>query len=210
MGKPIIVAICGKSAAGKDTLLQEVKYFYTKISRYSEHFNFIISDTTRKPRLSESNGEDYFFVSPEEFIEAEEKGQYLEWSTFRGWFYGTNKKQVKKDKINVGVFNVQGLKSLAELQDEYTIIVVYLKCPWQIRLERSYCRNFCNLNTEMFRRMIIDFFDFLNIRSVLKHFKYHITLNSEYSQFAYNNFMDWFNRVLEYEIKYFEDLDNSQ
>ena len=52
-----VIAICGKSAAGKDTLLQEI----LKLNRPDVHE--IISCTTRPPREGEVHGKNYYFLS---------------------------------------------------------------------------------------------------------------------------------------------------
>ena len=51
-----VIAICGKSAAGKDTLLQEI----LKLNRPDVHE--IISCTTRPPREGEAHGKNYYFL----------------------------------------------------------------------------------------------------------------------------------------------------
>ena len=58
--KGAILIISGPSGCGKSTLLKEV---YKEIDNYY----FSISTTTRAPRVGETNGIDYFFVTKEEF-----------------------------------------------------------------------------------------------------------------------------------------------
>ena len=61
MNKYKVVAICGKSAAGKDTFLQEI----LKLNKGS--FHEIVSCTTRPPREGEVHGKNYYFISEEQF-----------------------------------------------------------------------------------------------------------------------------------------------
>jgi len=80
--KPFIVVISGPSGVGKSTV----------VDRVLEHFpNFVqsISVTTRSPRGSERDGEDYFFVTREEFMKRRDEGELLEWAEVHDHLYGT-------------------------------------------------------------------------------------------------------------------------
>lgn len=174
MDKPIIIAICGKSASGKDTLanwmIGDFKYKNIPVNK-------IVSYTTRPPRMNEKNGEDYYFISAKEFLNEAEKGNFLEYSRFRGWHYGTNKKTVLDNKINIGVFNMDGIKSLLRRKNDYKIIVIYLEESLFYRLQRSRDRE----NTwkiEFFRRAFVDWIDFKDIRYFLNGFTYKIHLKN--------------------------------
>ena len=102
MIKPVIYAIVGPSASGKDTL---ARFLSERLG-----YNSIVSWTSRPPRAGEENGEDYWFVSREEFESTKSRGAFIEWSEFNGWFYGTPYSAIQKE-VNVGVFNLDGLVS---------------------------------------------------------------------------------------------------
>ena len=55
----IIVILSSPSGAGKTTLVKKIS------SR--ENYQISISHTTRKPRSTEKNGRDYFFIKNKEF-----------------------------------------------------------------------------------------------------------------------------------------------
>ena len=55
----IIVILSSPSGAGKTTLVKKIS------SRNS--YNISISHTTRKPRVNEKNGKDYFFINNQKF-----------------------------------------------------------------------------------------------------------------------------------------------
>lgn len=173
MSKPVIVAICGKSATGKDTL---AKLLYNDLNRQGIAANLIISDTTRELRDNETKGVDYNFLDKITFLQKAINKEYLEYTKFRGWYYGTPKSAIKENKINIGVFNVQGLRSLLEYKKDYRIVVVYLEANLKTRLQRSHDREH-KWKIEFFRRAWVDHRDFENINNLVWSFNHHIQLD---------------------------------
>jgi guanylate kinase len=57
-------------------------------------FHFSVSATTRDPRPGEVEGEDYFFMSREEFAALIAAGDLLEWAEYSGHLYGTPRRPV--------------------------------------------------------------------------------------------------------------------
>lgn len=60
------------------------------------NLRFSISFTTRPPRAGEVDGQDYFFVSPEEFQRLRDTGALVEWVEQFGFGYGTSRDWVRK------------------------------------------------------------------------------------------------------------------
>lgn len=143
---PTIVAICGASASGKDYLLKRLA------PRLGA--SIIVSDTTRPKRKSEVNGIDYNFVDEDEFLRKVTRGGYLEYSDFRGWYYGTPRESVKPG-LNVGVFNRDGLESLKRHSYDYKLMVIYMKAPVLVRVKR-YIRRDGRFSLECLRRLLVD------------------------------------------------------
>ena len=52
---------------------------------------FSVSYTTRPPRGQERDGNEYFFISREEFESALAKDEFLEWAEVFGHYYGTHR-----------------------------------------------------------------------------------------------------------------------
>lgn len=155
MKKPVIIAICGKSASGKDTL---AKSLYSLLKQKGFSVRMIVSDTTRPARINEIDGKDYNFISNQEFQQKIKNYKYLEWTEFRGWFYGSPCDNLYA-AYNIGVFNFQGIERLIEFKDNYTIIPILLKDKWWIRLKRSIKREH-KFSFEYIRRLWVDFIDF--------------------------------------------------
>lgn len=168
--KPIILAICGKSASGKDTLAKSLS---ASISPYYRT-NLIISDTTRPKRNGEQNGVDYNFLSERTFLQNIQDNKYFEYTVFRKWYYGTNRNSVSNDAVNIGVFNVAGLEHMIYLQYWYNIIPIYLDLNLEERLKRSYQRE-NKFKLEFLRRALVDEKDFKDIGVLLSKYNYSLT-----------------------------------
>ncbi len=103
--KGAILILSGPSGCGKSTLLKEV---YKDIKDYY----FSISTTTRAPRVGETNGVDYFFVTKEEFESDIKNGDFLEYAKVHDNYYGTSLKPINnalsEGKLVIFDIDVQG------------------------------------------------------------------------------------------------------
>ncbi|WP_448853606.1 guanylate kinase [Corynebacterium frankenforstense] len=72
-----LVVLAGPSAVGKSTLVHLLR------ERIADLY-FSVSMTTRAPRPGEVDGEDYFFVTPEDFQVHIDSGEMLEWAEIHG------------------------------------------------------------------------------------------------------------------------------
>lgn len=89
-GKVIIFS--APSGSGKSTIINWLMQEHKELNMH-----FSISCTSRKPRGTEQNGVEYFFVTPEEFRQRIAKGEFLEYEeVYADRFYGTLKAQVEK------------------------------------------------------------------------------------------------------------------
>jgi len=85
-----LVIISAPSGAGKTTIVN-------CLLDQELGLEFSISATTRKPRRSEMNGKDYYFLSREDFIEKISRGEFVEWEeVYSNHFYGTLKKEMER------------------------------------------------------------------------------------------------------------------
>lgn len=175
MAKPIIIAICGKSASGKDSFAE---WLYRDFKHNNIPAHYIVGDTTRDIRYGERQGFPYNFISKRDFLINAIHKEYLEYAKFRGWYYGTAKTAISSNKINIGIFNRHSLNTLVKQQKDFTIIPVYLDEKLGLRLMRSYDRE-NKWKIEFFRRAMADWRDFKNIQQFLPSFKYHIVLHNQ-------------------------------
>jgi guanylate kinase len=79
-----VYIISAPSGSGKSTLVGQVRKLIPDL-------DFSISYTTRSPRGKEKNGQEYFFISREEFQEMIRRDEFLEHADVFGNFYGTAK-----------------------------------------------------------------------------------------------------------------------
>lgn len=153
MSKYKVIAICGKSASGKDTLLRTIMTDYSWLHR-------IINCTTRPPRENEVDGKNYHFLSLEEFARKdmiEEK--MIEITKFREWYYGTSVEDLSLDEINIGVFNPAGIYALMQ-QEDVDLYIVQIVASDKTRLLRSLTREDNPDVDEIVRRYLADKEDF--------------------------------------------------
>ena len=159
MNKYKIIALFGPAGSGKDYVQKQM--METEWGRKNLHE--IIQCTTRPPREDEKDGIDYHFIAtPEEFMNWENMGKWLEFSNFRGWWYGTSIDHLTKDKPNLGVFNIKGIKSLLE-DEECEVYPIYIYTYDKLRLMRQLVREGNPDCYEICRRFMSDKEDFAYI-----------------------------------------------
>ncbi|SMO56377.1 guanylate kinase [Fodinibius sediminis] len=84
-----VIVIVAPSGAGKTTLAKRLLEEYPSI-------RFSISATTRPPRKDEVDGEDYYFLTDQEFDRKIENHDFLEWERYSSYRYGTLRSEVDK------------------------------------------------------------------------------------------------------------------
>ena len=119
--RPLLIVISGPSGAGKDSILQSMK-------ERQLPFHFVVTATTRPRRASEIEGQDYFFVSKEEFARMIEADELIEYAVVYGDYKGIPKKQVR-DALASGHdvvlrIDVQGAETVRKLAPEALLIFV--------------------------------------------------------------------------------------
>lgn len=82
----LLCMVSGPTASGKTTVCQK--------ARDLENCAYSISCTTRTPREGEQDGVDYHFLTKEDFMHLAIHGDFLEWATVHGNYYGTLKSEV--------------------------------------------------------------------------------------------------------------------
>lgn len=119
-----LIILSGPSGAGKSTVVRKL------LEEADLPLELSVSATTRSPRPGEIDGVDYHFVSPEEFQQRRQRGDFLEFKEVfgRGYWYGTLRDEVasglNRGKWVILEIDVQGaLSVLHHLPDCITIFL---------------------------------------------------------------------------------------
>ena len=125
MKDPKLFLVSAPSGAGKSSLIDAV---LTSAKQSDLALELSISYTTRSPRKGESNGNQYFFISEEEFIDKKNSNFFLEHAEVHGNWYGTSVDFVQS-KLSSGVnlileIDVQGFRQINDLSLNYDSIFV--------------------------------------------------------------------------------------
>ena len=142
-----IVALFGMAGSGKDTL--------QNLLAESLDVNPIVSATTRPPRDTEIDGEAYHFKTDDNFFD----GGMVEYTQFRGWYYGTPYSSLDRNKVNIGVFNIAGIKQLKR-SGIVEVLPIFVACEEKVRLLRQLNREEYPDCEEICRRFMTDKEDF--------------------------------------------------
>lgn len=164
-----VVALFGEAGAGKDAILKSI----CAMEGTKDLLNKIISYTTRLPREKEVDGIDYNFVDVEQFAELVIDDLMLEASCFNDWMYGTAINSLVKDKVNIGVFNLDGIESLIN-DKRIDLYAYYIEAKPKTRLLRQLNREADPDIWEIIRRYKTDCEDFCDI-----NFHYNILSNED-------------------------------
>jgi guanylate kinase len=116
---PLLIVISGPSGVGKDTIAQ-------LLMENEGTFHFVVTATTRPARSGEVNGQDYFFVTHDEFARMIEEDELLEYAVVYNDYKGVPKQQIR-DALQSGRdvimrLDVQGAATIRNLVPEATLI----------------------------------------------------------------------------------------
>ena len=167
MGKLIIT--CGPSGVGKKTIWGPI------VTDKKYNIVYSISMTTRKQRIGEKNGVDYFFVSKHKFLKTIKNNQLLEWAQYINNYYGTPKNfvvnNIAKGKNIFLEIEIQGaMKIIKNWNNSSQLVSIFITPPsLKVLQERLINRNTESQN--IIKKRITQAKKELSMK---KHFKYII------------------------------------
>ena len=107
----LLVVISAPSGCGKTSIVE-------RLLKRNLDWVRSVSATTRPPRMGEKNGEDYLFLSRDDFENMKAQSQLLEWAEIYGQFYGTPAsfvaRQTDEGKVVLLTIDVQGSRQIKE------------------------------------------------------------------------------------------------
>ena len=125
-----LFVVSGPSGAGKSTICAEV------VKRL-DNVHLSVSATTRQKGKGEADGENYFFISKEQFEEMIRNDEFLEHAEVFGNHYGTPwppiEKSLKKGESIILEIDVQGGMSVKKVYDEVVLIFILPSRPKEIK-----------------------------------------------------------------------------
>lgn len=121
--KGLVFVVSAPAGTGKTTLVQMI----------CKEFSCVVvsvSYTTRSPRAGEVTGRDYNFISIPEFEERISQGDFLEYATVFGNYYGTSKRYVEEQQ-NLGkhVILVIDTQGALQLKGEIEASFIFISPP---------------------------------------------------------------------------------
>lgn len=108
--KPKILIISAPSGGGKTTVMNRLKEIYD--------ITPVVGCTTRQPRPNEINGQDYTFLTVQDFVKKIEEGYFIEYQHINGYYYGTPKSLFNPLTKNLVLpIDVKGASNLKHILD---------------------------------------------------------------------------------------------
>jgi guanylate kinase len=124
IGGGIAFVVCGPSGAGKNSVIERVMGVLPGLS-------YSVSYTTRPRRSGEVEGEDYHYITHQEFDRLVAVGEMIEHVTYLGDQYGTSRSQIHavfdrgEDVIlNIDVKGAKNIKKSGLL--DFSVVYVFL------------------------------------------------------------------------------------
>lgn len=129
---PFPVILSSPSGGGKTTIARE-------LLERRQDVGYSISCTTRRPRVGEAEGIDYYFLSPDEFRRKRGEGAFAESAEVHGKLYGTLRSEIER-VIGAGRhvimdIDVQGAEQIRTVYPD-AVTVFVLPPSGEVLLER--------------------------------------------------------------------------
>lgn len=156
-----MLVLTGKTCSGKDTIKKElIKLGLKPVTTY----------TTRPMRNGEIDGESYYFITKDDFIEKAKDGFFAECTYYRvangeTWYYGSRKEDYSDDCVMI--LNPGGVKDLLYIQ-RLEPLIVYIDATDETISKRLISRG--DNPDEAKRRLQADCIDFLTINKMCDMF----------------------------------------
>ncbi len=158
LAKTQLVLLTGASSTGRNTLIRELE----KTGEY----HFIVSDTTRKPRMNdgvmEQDGVEYWFKSESDFLNGLQAGDYLEAEVIHdqqvsGMSMQEIRQAAEEQKIAITDIDIGGIQNVIDAKPD-TLPIVMLPPnfeEWQHRIQTRGEMSETELMNRMYTAMTI-------------------------------------------------------
>ena len=125
-----LFVISGASGVGKSTVL-------AKVMGERPDLRFSVSATTRNIRPGEVDGESYYFITKDKFLDMIEKHEFLEYDAHMDNYYGTPKSQLE-DKLQYGsvILDIEPNGAFNVRKEKEDAVLIFIAPPSLEELER--------------------------------------------------------------------------
>ena len=125
-----LFVISGASGVGKSTVLAKVMGERTDL-------RFSVSATTRNIRPGEVDGESYYFITKDKFLDMIEKHEFLEYDAHMDNYYGTPKGQLE-EKLQTGsvILDIEPNGAFNVRKEKDDAVLIFIAPPSLEELER--------------------------------------------------------------------------
>jgi len=109
----LLIIISAPAGTGKGTVIR-------KLREINSNIRVLPSVTTRKPRLGEQDGVNYFFKGKDEFLQMIEKDEFIEWVEYCGNYYGTPRKLLEDSlKLGIDIILEKEVDGTVKIKEQY-------------------------------------------------------------------------------------------
>jgi guanylate kinase len=125
----MLVVITGPSGVGKTTIIKS-------LLKADPSLKYSTSLTSRAPRSNEVDGEDYRFITVEEFQKKIRNGEFVEWSEVYGKYYGRLRSDLEELLSNGNVLVGIDVQGAVKIRNEYPEgVFIFMLPPSEAALE---------------------------------------------------------------------------
>lgn len=129
----MLIIVSGSSGVGKNTVLNE-------LFKNNPQYKNLVSCTTRGIREGEVEGLYYHYLTKEEFLDLNNKGEFAEYEEIHGNYYGTRIKDIQEainsKQIYIKDLGVEGAQNMQAIAGKQNILCIFIDASKDVLRER--------------------------------------------------------------------------
>ena len=117
----MIYILLGRTASGKDTIASKLA---------EKGLKRVVTYTTRPPRKGEKEGENYHFITNDDFERLISSGFFVEWRSYDTvdglWYYGSSVDSYDTDEDRIIILNPDGFHQIKKILEPEKVKSIYV------------------------------------------------------------------------------------
>nr|DAR44042.1 MAG TPA: Guanylate kinase [Caudoviricetes sp.] len=162
----MIYVLLGKTASGKDTIASKLA---------KKGLKRVVTYTTRPPRKGEKDGENYHFITNDEFEGLIQSGFFAEWRSYDTvdgvWYYGSSIDSYDTDEDRIIILNPDGFHQIKKILEPEKVKSIYVYS--NIKTIRNRLKKRGDKKEEAERRIEHDLIDFKGLENEVDKIMYN-------------------------------------